>query len=162
LRSRKLDADLPLEDILEKLDSKQKKIYYETFWKGYHDLLDNCHGECVLRDPANSKIVADALLFFDNNRYSIGDFVVMPNHVHLLVTPFEEWNISDLLHSWKRFSSGKINERMEQVGRLWQPESYDHLVRNEEQLKRIQGYIRNNPKNLKPGEFYYHESRTAL
>ena len=100
--------------------------------------------------------------FFDNDRYSMGDFIVMPNHVHLLVTPTTGWQISDLLHSWKRFSARKINERMQQEGKLWQHESYDHIVRNEEQLKRIKKYIKNNSKNLKAGEFLCHEGRTTL
>ena len=162
LKSRKLDVSLPLEHIFAKLDPKQKKVYYETFWKGYHTMLDTCHGTCALRDPDNAKIVADALLFFDNDRYSMGDFIVMPNHVHLLVTPTTGWKISDLLHSWKRFSARKINERMQQEGKLWQHESYDHIVRNEEQLKRIKKYIKNNSKNLKAGEFLCHEGRTTL
>lgn len=162
LRSRKLDPSLPLDENLEKLDSKQKKIYYETFWKNYHDLLDNCHGSCMLRNPANSKIAADALLFFDNKRYILGDFVVMPNHVHLLVTPYSDHPLSELLHTWKRFTASEINKHMKREGQLWQPESYDHIVRNEEQLKRIQRYIQNNPKNLKPSEFYLHQGRTAL
>ena len=125
-------------------------------------MLDTCHGTCALRDPDNAKIVADALLFFDNDRYSMGDFIVMPNHVHLLVTPTTGWQISDLLHSWKRFSARKINERMQQEGKLWQHESYDHIVRNEEQLKRIKKYIKNNSKNLKAGESLCHEGRTTL
>ena len=162
LRSRKLNPELPLECILEKLDSKQKKIYHETFWKGYHDMLDDSQGACVLRNPANAKIVADALLYFHGDRYHMGDFVVMPNHVHLLVTPLADWTLSELLHSWKRFTARNINSIINQKGPLWQPESYDHIVRNEEQLKRIQRYIRDNPKNLRAGEFIYHEGRTAL
>lgn len=162
LRSRKLDPSRPLDECLEKLDPEQRKTYYETFWKSYHGMLDNCHGSCLLRDPENAKIVADALLFFDGERCAMGDFVVMPNHVHLLVAPFDNWCLSKLLHSWKRFSARSINRNMQREGKLWQPESYDHLVRNVEQLERIQRYIRNNPKNLRPGEFHYHEGRTAL
>ncbi|BDS08478.1 hypothetical protein NT6N_35180 [Oceaniferula spumae] len=162
LRSRNLDVDLPLQEILSQLSPEQRKIYNETFWKGYHDLLDACHGECALRDPANSKIVADTLLFFDAERYTLGDFIIMPNHVYLVVKPQDGWKLSELLHSWKRFSSRKINEHMQREGKLWQPESYDHIVRNEAQLKRIQAYIKNNPKNLRESEFHYHQSRTAL
>ena len=162
LRSRNLNPELPLEELLEKLDSKQKETYYKTFWKCYHDMLDDCYGSCLMRDSYNAKIVADALLFFDKERYVMGDFVIMPNHVHLLVTPIENRSISELLHSWKRFSARKINEKMQQDGRLWQPESYGHIVRNEPQLQRIQSYIKKNPQHLKVGEYYYHDGRTAL
>mgnify|MGYP002639951750 CR=1 FL=1 len=161
LRSQNIEEALPLGDILASLDPKQKKTYYETFWKGYHDMLDNCYGSCILRDSRNAQTIANALLFFDNERYDLGDFIVMPNHVHLLITPFFPWGISELLHSWKRFTAREINKLTEQTGQLWQHESYDHIVRNEEQLKRIQKYIKNNPKNLKDGEFYHHEGRVS-
>jgi len=46
--------------------------------------LDSCHGRCLLKRPELATIVADSLLHFDGQRYRIGDFIVMPNHVHLL------------------------------------------------------------------------------
>ncbi|MEJ7590531.1 MAG: hypothetical protein WKF77_03225 [Planctomycetaceae bacterium] len=46
--------------------------------------LDECPGACVLKRPELAKIVADSLQHFDCNLYRMGDFVVMPNHVHLL------------------------------------------------------------------------------
>ncbi|MBK1831779.1 transposase [Verrucomicrobiaceae bacterium R5-34] len=161
LRSRKLDSNLPLDQILEQLTPEQKKTYYATFWKGYHSMLDACYGSCPLRDPVNAQIVADALVFFHEERYQLGDFIIMPNHVHVLVTPFQNWPIKDLLHSWKRHTAREINQRMGLFGQLWQHESYDHIVRNEAQLKRIEAYIRNNPKNLRQGEYLY-QSRTTL
>ena len=65
--------------------------------------------------------------------------------------------LKQILHSWKRHSARAINQRMHREGQLCQHESYDHIVRNTEQLKRIQKYIANNPKNLKAGEFVYHK-----
>ena len=41
----------------------------------------------MLKDPANAKIVADALRHFDGERYEMASFVVMPNHVHVLFRP---------------------------------------------------------------------------
>lgn len=41
----------------------------------------------MLEDPANAKIVADALRHFDGERYELASFVVMPNHVHVLFRP---------------------------------------------------------------------------
>lgn len=157
LRSRKVDTSLSLEQILDQLEPKQKQVYYEIYWKGYHDLLDACHGSCVLRDPVNAKILADTFLFFDNQRYRLGDFVIMPNHVHLLVTPFPSHSVTKILHSWKRHSAREINKRTSKEGQLWQHESYDHIVRNEEQLKRIKKYIANNPKNLGVNEFIHYK-----
>ena len=128
-------------------------------------MLDSGLGSCVLRDVNNAKVVADALLFFDKNRYHMGDFIIMPNHVHLLVKPCEGWTLSHLLQSWKRHTSREINLRIGHSGKLWQPESYDHVIRNEQQLLRIQKYIKENPINLSDAEFFYYQatqSRTGL
>jgi putative transposase len=162
LRSRKLDATSPYEEILACLPSDQKNEYYETFWKGYHDMLDDCHGSCILRESQNAEIVSDALLYFQGERYQMGDFVIMPNHVHLLVVPHPDETLEKALHSWKRYTARLINQRRNEMGQLWQHESYDHIVRNEAQMKRIQKYIQSNPKNLRLGEFLYFQSRTSL
>ena len=46
--------------------------------------MDSCHGTCPLKSRDCAEIVADALRHFDGDRYLLGDFVIMPNHVHLL------------------------------------------------------------------------------
>ncbi len=84
----------------------------------------------------------------------MGDFVVMPNHVHLLVCLIGEIDVLDQCYSWKRFSAGKINKTLGKSGRFWQEESFDHLVRSPEQLEAIQRYIATNPRRLCQGEYY--------
>ena len=90
LRSRDIDPDIPLDEIIQLLSPDQKKAYYATFWTSYHNMLDNCYGSCVLREPQNARIVAGALRFFQGERYQLGNFIIMPNHVHLLVSPSQE------------------------------------------------------------------------
>jgi hypothetical protein len=160
-----VDPNTSSADLPDKLNAEQKIEYYQKFTQYYHDLLDSGLGSCLLRKTINATILADTLLFFDQDRYRMGDFIIMPNHVHLLVTPLEPWSISQLLQSWKRYSAREINKAAHQTGTLWRAESYDHIVRNEQQHIRIQQYIRENPKGLKPGEFFYYEapqSRTGL
>ena len=53
-----------------------------------HEELDRCHGSCILRYTEPRRIVTDALQYFHTKRLWIGDFVVMPNHVHALLIPF--------------------------------------------------------------------------
>ena len=158
LRSQGIDPKTPSALIPEKLEDAQKSDYYQRFTKYYHELLDQGLGKCELRDPENAKIVADALLFFDEDRYNMGDFIIMPNHTHLLVTPTDKYTLSQLLKSWKNFTSLKINKRTQQSGKLWRSESYDHIVRNDQQRLRIQKYIAENPKGLKPHEYYYYQA----
>ncbi len=116
--------------------------------------LDKGWGACVLSRTELSKIVADSLMHFDGDRYHMGDFVVMPNHVHLLVCLINETDILDQCYSWKKFTAGKINKALGSSGRFWQEESFDHLVRSPEQFGAIQHYIADNPKHLHEGEYY--------
>ena len=121
------------------------------------EYLDKGLGTCVLKRPGLSKIVADCLLHFDGNRYHIGDFVIMPNHVHLLVCLLGDTDLLKQCCSWKKFSAGKINELLGRSGRFWQEESFDHLVRSPKQFCAIQQYIRENPINLPNGEHFLYQ-----
>ena len=111
----------------------------------------------MLKDERAAKVVADALIHFDGERYDLGAWVVMPNHVHVVVTPRDGHHIGDILHSWKSFTAHKINELLGRTGRFWQHESYDHIVRNERALYKIQEYIDRNPE--KAGIEVAHASR---
>ena len=131
--------------------------FHDTFSREYLESLDKGFGKCVLRESANSQIVADSLLHFDGARYHMGDFVVMPNHVHLIVCLLGETNIEDQCMSWKRFTAKQINQRLQCKGRFWQEESFDHLIRSPEQFAAIQNYIAKNPQHLSLGKYdLYH------
>jgi hypothetical protein len=70
--------------------------------------------------------------------------MVMPNHVHMLVTPRVQ--ISVLMQSLKRFTARQANQMLVRTGQpFWQDESYDHLVRNQTEFERIVSYIEMNP-----------------
>ncbi|HEU5124770.1 MAG TPA: transposase [Verrucomicrobiae bacterium] len=108
--------------------------------------LDAEHGVCYLRDPALADIVATAIQFFDGQRYELRAWVVMPNHAHAVVWPMAGHPLSDILHSWKSFTSHEINKRLPtKVSPFWQSESYEHLIRDDEDLNRCCHYTRMNP-----------------
>jgi REP element-mobilizing transposase RayT len=97
----------------------------------------------------------EALRHFDGERYLLGHYVVMPNHVHVNVRPLGEHTLSDITHSWKSFSAHQINEILQRSGRLWQPESFDYLIRTEAQLEKFSRYILENPEKAKLSEGMY-------
>ena len=80
---------------------------------------------------------------------------IMPNHVHVLVRPIMEHKLPDILHSWKSFTAHAIAKALSRTGALWQDESFDHIVRDEDQLERFALYIAANPAKarLAPGTF---------
>ena len=120
---------------LRALPLAQQNEFHETFSREYLECLDKGHGECVLRRPELAEIVARSLRHFDGDRYHLGDFVVMPNHVHLLVCLIGDTELETLCYSWKKFTGGRINDALGRKGRFWQEESFDHLVRSAEQFE---------------------------
>jgi REP element-mobilizing transposase RayT len=132
-----------------------EREYHEKFGNRFENWLDTGVGSCVLRQPqAAGKMVA-ALRHFDGERYALGHFVVMPNHVHVLVRPLAGHTLSEILKSWKSFTAREINQSLGQTGALWQDESFDHIVRTPQALEQFAEYIRQNPAKagLKGGEF---------
>ncbi len=134
---------------------EQKAEYHERFTERFHQWLDAGHGSCWLRRPELSAVVEDALRHFDGQRYTLGHFVVMPNHVHVLVRPVQGHLLKEVLHSWKSFSAHKINEALGRNGIVWQEESFDCIVRTEAQLVKFGDYVRENPgkAGLPVGDF---------
>jgi putative transposase len=124
----------------------------------WNDQLDASHGECVLRRPELAEEVAKSLRHFDGDRYELTDFVVMPNHVHLIATFPDEASLLKQCESWKHFTATQINRRLQQKGRFWQQDGFDHLVRSLEQFEYLRKYIADNPirANLRPGEYLHY------
>jgi hypothetical protein len=133
------------------LPTDQRREYERLVGRLLNKSLDECHGSCALRDPAIGNKVALALDHFHGQRVLTGNYVVMPNHVHALLTPMDGFELEDLLHSIKSYTAHQINRALGRVGRLWQRESYDHIVRDAEQLEAYQGYIAVNPGKAKLG-----------
>lgn len=88
--------------------------------------------------------------------YQLHSYVVMPNHVHLLITP--EVPVPKVMQSLKRFTAREGNRLLGLTGQpFWQDESYDRLVRDQKEFGRIARYIEMNPEHAglatTPGKF---------
>jgi putative transposase len=110
--------------------------------------IDQGMGSCVLKEPSAAAIMTGAMHHFDGERYQLGAYVVMPNHVHVVVRPTEPQvhSLDTIIGIWKQFASGKINSQAGDTGSLWQDEGYDRIIRDEEHLYRVLQYIVRNPK----------------
>jgi putative transposase len=103
----------------------------------------NPDGPHHLRDPRAARIVVDSILWGVPQRYELYAFVVMSNHVHLLIIP--SIVPKKITQGIKGFTSFRINELHDAKGRtFWQHESYDHWARDEAEMHRIIAYIENN------------------
>lgn len=107
--------------------------------------LDAGDGICHLKDDRAASIVGDSLNHFDGVRYTLEAWCVMPNHVHAVLTPRTGHDLSSVLHSWKSFTALRINRLLGRTGPFWQAESYDHLIRDADDLLNQVRYVLNNP-----------------
>ncbi len=134
---------------------------YKRFTRSrWNHALDSGLGACPLRDPACAGVVADALRHFDGDRYILFDFVVMPNHVHVLAAFPDTVAMRRQCESWKHFTAVGLNRRLGRTGRFWQEECFDYLTRSDAQFVKLREYIAMNPvrAGLSAGE-YTHYSR---
>jgi REP element-mobilizing transposase RayT len=69
----------------------------------------------------------------------------MPNHAHVVVRLLPGANLSAVLKTWKQYSSHAANQVLGRRGRFWRPESYDRLIRNEQEYLRAIQYVIENP-----------------
>ena len=106
---------------------------------------DAGYGQCFLKDDRAAEIVKNALFYYHQVKYEVVSWCIMPNHVHVLITLLKEVSLSEILHSWRSFSSNEINKLFNRTGRLWMPEYFDRYIRDDEHFNNVVNYIHNNP-----------------
>ena len=120
-------------------------------------LLDEARaGPFYLRQPELADVIVEAILYnaAQLGHYRLWAFVVMPNHVHLLLTPVAP--LPKITKSLKGITAKRANIMpaltvpaltvLALTGRsFWQEESYGHLVRNDSEFEKIRSYIEANP-----------------
>jgi putative transposase len=74
-------------DAFHRLPPIEQFRFEQHFNRQVQSCLDRGLGECHLRDPACATELRDEVLRDDGRLHHMGDFVIMPNHVHMLITP---------------------------------------------------------------------------
>jgi type I restriction enzyme R subunit len=129
----------------EKLPAAEQFRFQRHFNRQVQSCLDRGMGACHLGRLECLETVRAKILGDDGGRHHTGDFVIMPNHVHLLVTPAAGEELEMILKRVKGASAAVCNRLLERSGTFWQADSYDHIVRSLEQLHEYREYIANNP-----------------
>ena len=125
-----------------------KEEYNSLIGERIDKWLDAGYGCCTLKDPDMRRIVTDAFLHFNNERYVLLALVVMPNHVHALLTPCEGHDVIVTIGRIKGFTASRINKVIGGKGEFWQRDSFDRILRNEMDFDAKLQYIINNPSDL--------------
>lgn len=133
-----------LEEIRQELQSVKSNVEQEKYERIQH-YLDQGAGSCLLRNQSCAKIVQDALQFLDGKKYLLRAWVVMPNHVHFLARFEEGQLLSKALHSLKSFTAHELIKLHPEMPSVWQHESFDRYIRDEDHYWQTVNYIHNNP-----------------
>ncbi|MFN0077208.1 MAG: hypothetical protein ACKVY0_12105 [Prosthecobacter sp.] len=80
----------------------------------------------------------------------------MPNHVHVIVQPFEGIPLEEWLYSVKRFTATRLPGVEKRADHIWQPESFDRVIRDSDELRRTREHIAKNPQKLRAGTYCHH------
>ncbi|MBL8780020.1 MAG: transposase [Alphaproteobacteria bacterium] len=107
--------------------------------------LDSGHGSGALARADVGEVVENALLHFDMQRYRLHAWSIMPNHVHVLITPLGAATLSEIVHSWKSFTAKKANALLQMDGAFWAQEYFDRAVRDDAHYANAVAYIAMNP-----------------
>ena len=142
-------------------DAKWNATKHKLVFRLVDELLDGACPVSHFKDDRLSKVVANSFLHFADHRYLLFAFVVMPSHHHWLFLPKESWVVQQakrhaesakkktpreiISQSTQSFTATMCNRLLGCTGTFWQPETYDHYARDEDEFLRIPNYIEENP-----------------
>lgn len=114
--------------------------------------LDVGHGCCLLRRAENARMVVENWRQFHGTRYQLHAWVVMPNHVHVLIEPLANYGLSQIVHSWKSYTAKAMlrhnagqRPALPTASRIGQADYWDRFIRNEHHYRATVDYIHHNP-----------------
>lgn len=134
-------------------DKRTIQRYWQIVGAKEEELLDNGYGECILQRPEIRKIVSSSIWFNSSKLYDIIAYVIMPNHVHLILQLYDNQYLDDILRGLKGFTANAINNYLQRTGRVWMTSYFDRIVRSERHLQKYISYIENNPRNFSSDMF---------
>ncbi|MCC7377330.1 MAG: transposase [Verrucomicrobiales bacterium] len=108
--------------------------------------LEQGRGKCLLKHPELASTVDAALRFHNGHRYELRAWVVMPNHVHVLLV-LRDMPLGRVVGHWKRYTSRKAAKIIGNSvsGGIWAADYWDTYMRDAEHERRVVRYIENNP-----------------
>lgn len=138
-----LADSLPAE-VARRLHSELGSHSHAAYRKRIETYLDSGYGNCILKHEEIAKIVANAWQHFDGDRYDLQAWVIMPNHVHVIIQ-MREISLSTIIHSWKSYTTRMINLSLGRSGPVWHKDYWDRFIRDENHYVSAMNYVRQNP-----------------
>lgn len=140
-------ADSLPQNVVEglKLKLERNLISEIEYHRKIDKYLDNGFGCGYLKDCRIAEVVEENLHRFDGVRYKLFSWVIMPNHVHILLRPMENTLLSDIMHSMKSYTANRANKVLNRTGKFWSAEYFDRYMRDYDHFEKTVAYIHGNP-----------------
>ncbi len=108
-------------------------------------LLDAGYGACLLRRPDVARLIVDSLKFLNVHGHQVLRWVIMPNHLHLLIAVRCDTSLAAVVRSFKGWTAAQANRITGRTGSFWYPEYFDRYIRDAAHLSKVVRYIDANP-----------------
>jgi putative transposase len=123
--------------------------------------------QCLLQSEKMATLLIDVLFHYQRmEKYLLHEFVIMPNHIHLLITPAPNTTIEKTIQFIKGGFSYRVRKELGFVMEIWQTSFYDHRVRDADEYVRFRRYVHMNPVkrglSTAPDEFPYSSANLRL
>ena len=114
----------------------------------------------LFQRSANAELfIATLFRYRDAGKFNVHAFVIMPDHVHVLLTPAIDQSTSRCIQLLKGGYSHAARDQSR--GDIWQPGHHEHRIRDEEDLRNQMLYIENNPARKSYAEYPYVHTAAA-
>ncbi len=147
---------------LQHYDYSQAGYYFVTlctedrknlFWDGCETVGATCGRPLTpIGDIVNKEIKGFDSIYSD---VKIDKYVIMPNHIHMIIAIYEEFGRSKTAPTISRIVQQFKGSITKNAGfSVWQKSFYDHIIKNEEEYQNIYEYIENNPLKWEEDEYH--------
>jgi REP element-mobilizing transposase RayT len=100
----------------------------------------------LFADPGLCRVLEGNLKFYrDRMKFGLHGYVIMPDHVHLMITPRQPATISDVMRNFKSYAAKEVRHVLAAPGPVWQSRFHDRVIRGEDQFHSALDYIHLNP-----------------
>ncbi|MGI6223589.1 MAG: transposase [Prevotella sp.] len=149
-----------IKQIVETLNLFEREINYNEkilLHKEMEKYLNKGYGECLLKEKKYREIVEQSIEYYNNRKYRIDSFVIMPNHIHIILQMIEGNELIDIIKNLKHFITHQINSVRGKKDKIFQKGFYDRIIRDPYELNALRLYIKENPKKLREDMYSYYE-----
>ena len=158
-------ADSLPQNVIERyrLEFEQGSISDREYYRKIERYFDRGLGPRYLSDPRVADRLEETIRRFDGVKYKLFSWVIMPNHVHILLSPLVGVPLASIMHSIKSYTANSANRILGLSGKFWSAEYFDRYIRDAGHFERTFLYIERNPVKAglvsSPKEWRYSSAR---